>query len=104
MPKHILIGLIAVLVAGIGGFAAFSWQPSIAPIERQSTFTPELIARGEVLGGTGYCATCHTAKGGKPYAGGYPMRTQFGTVYSTNITPGDRDRRVVRGGIPPRHA
>jgi mono/diheme cytochrome c family protein len=30
---------------------------------------------------------CHTRPGGLPYAGGYGLRTPFGTIYSTNITP-----------------
>nr|WP_246504886.1 c-type cytochrome [Microvirga antarctica] len=66
-----------------------SWRSAIAPVARPSPagFAPDLVARGEVLAGAGYCATCHTAQGGKPYAGGYPMRTAFGTIYSTNITP-----------------
>jgi alcohol dehydrogenase (quinone), cytochrome c subunit len=28
-----------------------------------------------------------TAKSGKPFAGGLPMETPIGTIYSTNITP-----------------
>ena len=30
---------------------------------------------------------CHTVEGGKPYAGGTPLKTPFGTVHGTNITP-----------------
>lgn len=30
---------------------------------------------------------CHTAKGGKPFAGGLAMETPIGVIYSTNITP-----------------
>ena len=30
---------------------------------------------------------CHTAEGGKPYAGGFGVKTPFGSVYGTNITP-----------------
>jgi mono/diheme cytochrome c family protein len=40
-----------------------------------------------VLAGGGYCAECHTAKGGQRFAGGYAMATPFGVIYSTNITP-----------------
>jgi mono/diheme cytochrome c family protein len=89
MLKRILIGLAAVAIVGLGCFAALAWPTSIAPIAppTRPSFSPELITRGEVLAAAGYCATCHTAKGGKPYAGGYPMNTGFGTIYSTNITP-----------------
>ncbi|MET1028035.1 MAG: cytochrome c [Dongiaceae bacterium] len=89
MSRRILIGLVAVLVIAAGGFVALAWRAAIAPITppAASSFAPDLIARGEVLAGAGYCGTCHTAKGGKPYAGGYAMATGFGTIYSTNITP-----------------
>ncbi|WP_454835209.1 c-type cytochrome [Pseudomonas lini] len=46
-----------------------------------------LIQKGEYLARAGDCVACHTAKGGKPFAGGLPMETPIGTVYSTNITP-----------------
>jgi mono/diheme cytochrome c family protein len=87
--KRILIGLVALVVIGLAGFAALAWRPAIAPIAppAPASFAPALVARGEVLAGAGYCATCHTAKGGASDAGGYPMATGFGTIYSTNITP-----------------
>ena len=89
MIKRVLIGLLAVLVVGVVGFGVFAWRPAIGKIAPPSptAFSPELVARGEVLAGAGYCSTCHTAKGGQPFAGGYPMKTGFGTIYSTNITP-----------------
>jgi hypothetical protein len=39
------------------------------------------------LAAVGYCGGCHTAPGGKAYAGGLPIKSQFGTIYATNITP-----------------
>ncbi|MEX7644504.1 alcohol dehydrogenase, partial [Stenotrophomonas maltophilia] len=45
------------------------------------------VRQGEYLARAGDCVACHTAKGGKPFAGGLPMQTPIGTVYSTNITP-----------------
>jgi mono/diheme cytochrome c family protein len=81
--------MLVVIAIGFGGFAAFAWRSALAPITppAASAFTPDAVARGAVLAGAGYCATCHTAKDGQPYAGGYPMPTGFGTIYSTNITP-----------------
>lgn len=35
----------------------------------------------------GDCAACHTAEGGKPFAGGRPIESPFGIIYSSNITP-----------------
>lgn len=48
----------------------------------------ELIKRGEYLTKAGDCIACHTNKpDGKLFAGGLPIRTPFGTIYSPNITP-----------------
>ncbi|NWD23326.1 cytochrome c [Pseudomonas yamanorum] len=47
----------------------------------------DLVKQGEYLARAGDCVACHTAKGGKPFAGGLPMETPIGTIYSTNITP-----------------
>src|SRR5690606_33729945 len=35
----------------------------------------------------GNCVGCHTAPGGALFAGGRSIRTPFGDVYSTNLTP-----------------
>lgn len=45
------------------------------------------VQQGKYLTRAGDCEACHTAEGGKPYAGGRPVPTPFGIVYSTNITP-----------------
>ena len=89
MFKKLLIGLVALGIAGGLGFAALAWRPAIAPITPPApgSFRSGLIAKGEVLARAGYCAECHTAKGGQTFAGGYAMKTPFGVIYSTNITP-----------------
>ena len=46
-----------------------------------------LVQRGEYLTQAADCEACHTAKGGKPYAGGRAFTLPFGTIYSPNITP-----------------
>lgn len=46
-----------------------------------------LIANGEYIARAGDCVACHTVKGGKPFAGGLPLETPIGMIYSTNITP-----------------
>ena len=53
------------------------------------------IERGQNLVAVGNCAGCHTSDSDQPYAGGYPFKTPFGTIYSTNITP---DRETGIGG------
>jgi mono/diheme cytochrome c family protein len=47
----------------------------------------EHVARGAYLARAGDCIACHTAPKGKPYAGGAPIATPMGVIYSTNITP-----------------
>ena len=49
--------------------------------------TAAVIKRGEYLATAADCGACHTAPGGKPFAGGLPIATPLGTIYSTNITP-----------------
>ena len=53
----------------------------------RGTPAQDLLARGKYLSDAADCEDCHTAKGGAPFAGGLPLKTQFGTVLSANITP-----------------
>jgi mono/diheme cytochrome c family protein len=87
--KKLLIVLVALGITGGVAFAALAWRPAIAPIKPPppESFAPELVAKGEALAGGGFCTDCHTAKGGQKFAGGYPMQTPFGVIYSSNITP-----------------
>lgn len=46
------------------------------------------ISRGAYLARAGDCIACHTAGPGQaPFAGGLPINSPFGVIYSTNITP-----------------
>ncbi|UQS90799.1 cytochrome c [Pseudomonas chlororaphis subsp. piscium] len=58
-----------------------------ASLSAAETDQQALIKQGEYLARAGDCVACHTAKDGKPFAGGLPMETPIGTIYSTNITP-----------------
>ena len=78
------IGIAAILVAAF----AVSWQPAWPPLAHPPTgFDQGIVARGEQLARIGNCVGCHTAHGGRPFAGGRPLETPFGTVFATNITP-----------------
>jgi len=56
----------------------------------------ESMQRGEYLVKLGDCIGCHTThSGGKPFAGGLPIKTPFGIIYSPNITP---DKKTGIGG------
>ncbi|MCU1748222.1 c-type cytochrome [Pseudomonas sp. 6D_7.1_Bac1] len=60
---------------------------SSCSISAAEDYSQTLIKQGEYLARAGDCVACHTAKDGKPFAGGLPMETPIGTIYSTNITP-----------------
>jgi mono/diheme cytochrome c family protein len=96
-------------------------QPNPAPFDTNDT---TLIAKGEYLAKAADCAGCHTAPprspaganpapAPAPFAGGLPMGSPFGTIWSSNITPDpnagigryryDDFVRAVREGIAPGH-
>jgi mono/diheme cytochrome c family protein len=61
--------------------------PGRVPVSTPAGVDRTLVAQGAVLATIGDCRGCHTAPGGKSYAGGRALTTPFGTVYGTNITP-----------------
>lgn len=72
------------MLFGAGAIAsavAFA-EPATAP-----RFDASAVARGAELAAIGNCRACHTADDGASFAGGRPLATPFGTLYSTNITP-----------------
>jgi mono/diheme cytochrome c family protein len=78
------IVFIAILAAAALFYAT---HLTIPEARTQRAFAPDLIKRGGELAALGYCASCHTADGSKPFAGGRPLATPFGTIFGTNITP-----------------
>src|SRR5882724_652669 len=65
-------------------------KPTGVPTDFTGT---EPLARGQYLAEAADCEACHTAEGGKRFAGGRPFETDFGTIYSPNITP-DKDSGI----------
>lgn len=65
---------------------AFACLHAGAIMAADSTNT-EQLQRGQYLATAGDCVACHTAPGGKPFAGGLPVPTPIGTIIATNITP-----------------
>lgn len=55
---------------------------SVAPSAKSA-----LLARGEYLARAGDCIACHSAPGKPAFAGGLPIDSGHGIIYSTNITP-----------------
>lgn len=65
------------------------WRAPIAPVAppEPGFYSAATLERGRLVAAAGDCAVCHTAPEGARNAGGLPLETPFGTVYSTNITP-----------------
>jgi alcohol dehydrogenase (quinone), cytochrome c subunit len=51
------------------------------------------VEKGRYLAIAGDCSACHTAADGQPFAGGLPILSPIGVIYSSNITP-DRDTGI----------
>ena len=80
----VLAGLAALALAA--GLALLAWQRGMS--DATPAFAgPIRLERGAYLAGVGNCAGCHTARGGQRLAGGRPIPTPFGTVFSSNLTP-----------------
>jgi len=88
--KTLFFGVSAVVFVACAIAIWIMWAPSIAPLAQPplaNSFDHQLKLDGARIVALGDCAVCHTAKGGKPFAGGLPLATPFGTIYATNITP-----------------
>ena len=92
---RLLIG--AVVLAALAVAVVLSMQPGALPPKppQEQTTRPAgatnaetlLIQKGEYLARAADCVACHTNPEGKEFAGGRPMPTPFGALYSPNITP-----------------
>ena len=85
---HVLLALALAMVLAVVvlDFRSDEAIPANAtPVEG----TAEQVQRGLYLATAGNCMFCHTAPGGAPYAGGRPIDTPFGTVFTSNLTPDD---------------
>lgn len=78
VSPSLLAVICTLFLFGMLGFAGPAW--SAAPDAAQ-------IKRGEYVARLGDCIACHTSAQGAAMAGGLELKTPFGTIYSTNITP-----------------
>ena len=89
--KKKTVALAILLIAAVlcGAAVSLASQPALAPDLRAvgKMLDANAVAQGARLAAVGDCMVCHTAKGGKPFAGGLPIETPFGKIFSTNITP-----------------
>ncbi len=89
----------AAAVLGVAGIAVSQMPPPEQPIaattptellaKRIDDATPDAdqVRRGQYLVAAGDCMSCHLRAGGEPFAGGLALKTPFGVIYSSNITP-----------------
>jgi mono/diheme cytochrome c family protein len=87
--RPLLLLLIAVILVGLLAFFGLAWHPAIGAVAppAPASFDRALVRHGEQLALLGDCTSCHSTRTGPAYAGGVAVRTDFGTIYSTNITP-----------------
>lgn len=105
---------VLLLVAVCGGAAvvlstthAAPYTPLVAnnirmePLTRaipDSAPNAQQLRLGQYLVRAGDCAACHTAQNGALLAGGFPLNSPFGTIYSTNLTS---DAQTGIGNVTP---
>ena len=109
--KSALTRLLTAIVLAAGG-AALIWALNVrdeanvdataasSDAANAGTEHARLVSRGAYLARAGNCMTCHTARGGEPYAGGRAIETPFGAVYTSNLTP---DVQTGLGNWSPAH-
>jgi mono/diheme cytochrome c family protein len=105
----VLVSLVLIVFLAALGFALVPTHTRPIAAANAVESGADSIERGRYLAVAADCTACHTAPGGKPFAGGLALNSPLGAIYSTNITP-DRDSgignftlddfdRAVRHGI-----
>ena len=95
MKRKSLFALSAVVVAAAAALVPVLWSGGDnlhngSAMAATPADQADLIKKGEYLARAGDCIACHTVRGGKEFAGGLPMATPFGTMFTPNITPDDQ--------------
>jgi mono/diheme cytochrome c family protein len=106
------LGTAALALAVAGSCATSPEHPQIARLEappEPSSFDARLVQRGAELAAVGNCRGCHTPPGARAFSGGLPLKSPFGTIYTSNITPDaetgigrwseEAFRRAMREGV-----
>ncbi len=87
MRAVVAVGAVVLAIAAAGVYLNLRGEDPVDGSGPPATLDPAKVERGRYLALLGNCAGCHTNTGDAPYAGGRPLPTPFGTVYSTNLTP-----------------
>lgn len=101
------------VVLGLIALAAFIYVPVqlTKPTKELAADWKPAKGQGEYIMYASDCLACHTADGGKPFAGGRPIESPMGKIWTTNITPDketgignwtlDQFRAALYDGIAP---
>jgi mono/diheme cytochrome c family protein len=88
--KKAITAVVGIGVVVFAGALAYALTPTetraIAPAAGTAD-QARLVEAGRYVAITADCIACHTASGGKAFAGGLPVHSPIGDMYSTNITP-----------------
>ena len=85
--RMILAGSMLLGVLALAGSIDRPLVAAAVEAPERASFDAAVVAKGAELAAIGNCRSCHTQPEGAPFAGGLPLSTPFGTIYSTNITP-----------------
>ena len=106
--------LTVIVVFALATLLGMFHSSSVSPEAKQPLTAEQqqaLIPKGRELALAGNCMGCHSKAQGPMGAGGLPIDTPFGTIYSSNITPDKQHgighysredfHRALRDGIAP---
>ncbi|WP_373896773.1 c-type cytochrome [uncultured Massilia sp.] len=110
--KKAIAAVVAIGAVVFAGALAYALTPTatraIAPADA-AVDRAQLVEAGRYVAITADCVACHTAPGGKSFAGGRAIQSPIGNMFSTNITPDkatgignytlDAFDRAIRHGI-----
>jgi alcohol dehydrogenase (quinone), cytochrome c subunit len=109
--RRLFMAMAMSAIVVVAALAYASWPTRTHSIAENPSIHADAatIERGRYLAVAADCTACHTASRGKAFAGGLPIASPLGTIYSTNITPDretgigtftlDQFDRAVRHGI-----
>lgn len=90
MKRQYLWGLFTLFLTIVAGAAiwllAANRNPDLDQASVAIANAAGQLAQGAYLARIGNCMSCHTARGGKAYAGGRAIPTPFGNIYTSNLT------------------
>lgn len=86
MKKYLWGAVLVVLVLGVLWWRGTGDRETGDAPAPTTAASGDPVERGRELVTLADCRSCHTARGGAPFAGGREIPTPFGTFYSPNIT------------------